>query len=526
MGFTGIPLPKVLYDEEAPGGIGTAMKGWNAVRHGRLENQIKKAEALYAPYTQHANAASKEAYSQFVGPQSIAHILSDPRTRGMLSDDQYKKLLGAFSNQLGPGNALANLPNPNQMQNNQFGNGILGMALNAVRDLFQGNKQNPQNQNSLVPSQQQQQPPQSQVMQQGGSQNNTGDFGANNRMSDQQLDEKLRRLDLSNQSSTLPANVPLAGTSPTYGRQSANLPPGVMGAQNPYAIITSGEKGLEKQVESEAQAITDQWKSRQDEIREAATGAQEIDNNLDRLDDSRERLGKYEKGITYGIPFGQGPAFTTASQESDLASNNLVAAKLSAWQRRQITNKDLDFGKMLKAGRYMTDDAYKAAVNYDRAMSARIKEYPAFALRAQQLGLTPAQFDAILFRYANERPLYNAKTKEIISENLNTWEDYLTEESIKETFSPNYKKQREKNLQNMAGGNKKDDEKILKQFDEIQNQKPKNVKEAIKKEGDRFRKETIPMWWINPTTNKREEYNVPQEHVQEFIDNGFKRLNK
>ena len=53
------------------------MRGSNALSSDMLNNVIKGAEADYAPYTNYANAASKIAYSQFVGPQSIANILNN-----------------------------------------------------------------------------------------------------------------------------------------------------------------------------------------------------------------------------------------------------------------------------------------------------------------------------------------------------------------------------------------------------------------------------------------------------------------
>jgi len=103
---------------------------------------------------------------------------------------------------------------------------------------------------------------------------------------------------------------------------------------------------------------------------------------------------------------------------------------------------------------------FKCIVEYEKSLNDRLQEYPAFSQRAQLAGLTPAQADAVWIRYANERPFYDIKNKKILSDNMGTWENYLTPDSIQQTFSPSYRKQMQKYQSNMAGGNTDQDKKI------------------------------------------------------------------
>ena len=120
-----LPLPKVVADVGPGGPLVTSLLGTNALTKSNFENVIKQSEAEYAPYTNYANAASKIAYSQFVGPQAIASIINNPATRGMFTRSQYTALANAFANQVkNPAMTMANLPVPSQ----QRPGGILGLV--------------------------------------------------------------------------------------------------------------------------------------------------------------------------------------------------------------------------------------------------------------------------------------------------------------------------------------------------------------------------------------------------------------
>src|SRR4030095_519258 len=140
-----IPLPKVIPDTMAGGGVVTSMRGGNALAQDMLDTQIKGSQAQYAPWTNYADAASKLAYAQFVGPQSIAAILTNPNSRGMFTREQYNQLANSFANQLqNPATSMAQMPTPSPR-----GDGMLSSIVNYLKNLGSG-FQPPQSTNPMA----------------------------------------------------------------------------------------------------------------------------------------------------------------------------------------------------------------------------------------------------------------------------------------------------------------------------------------------------------------------------------------
>lgn len=450
-----LPLPKVVPDVGPGGPLVTAMRGGNALAQDLLNTQIKGAEAQYAPWTNYSNAASKLAYSQFVGPQSIANILSNPATRGMFTPEQYRQLANAFSQQVGnPMAAMGSMPPPSPR-----GDGMLSRVINALTGV---GSQQVQSGGMPSPGMQAMQP------QQGGI--NAGYAldaqGRNMVASPQEVAQIASQGNnaFNQPTGAQPVNA-LPGVSPTYTRQSGQLMPDTYGGASPSAITSAGEEALKAKTQAEAKAITDQWKDRQDDIRNQVTGAQEMGRQLDKMSQARGELNKYEKGPALGSL----PAISNAAQDMDTAAANLVAARLRAWQSSRITNMDIGFGQLLKPGRWMQEESFNNEVNYEKGLSNRLQEYPQFAEVAQMKGLTPAQADAIWARYANEKPFYDTKNKKVLWHNVDGWEDYLDQDSIRQTFSPSYRKKMQQYKQNMAGGNTDQDQKIMNSYNEPRN---------------------------------------------------------
>lgn len=140
-----LPLPKVVPDVGPGGPLVTAMRGGNALADELLQTHIRGVQAQYAPLTTQAEAASKLAYANLMGPQFLAKLmgnpdvvanspqLQDPRTVSML----YQAGMGG-----GTGNALLNNPAlAGMFSQAPRGDGLLSRFMNALTGM--GNQQPP-----------------------------------------------------------------------------------------------------------------------------------------------------------------------------------------------------------------------------------------------------------------------------------------------------------------------------------------------------------------------------------------------
>ena len=144
-----LPLPRVIPDMQAGGGIVTAMRGINALSNDLLENRIKNIQAQYAPVTIPAKAASEMAYANLVGPQFLAKLMGNTDILANLPDDRKKQALEmlyrAGSGQ-GTGNAMAS-----SIPEAKPSNSLLGFVVDKIKNAFSENK-SPQQQNALLSS--------------------------------------------------------------------------------------------------------------------------------------------------------------------------------------------------------------------------------------------------------------------------------------------------------------------------------------------------------------------------------------
>ena len=428
-----------------------------------FQNKIAEAQAKYAPYTEYSNAASKLAYANFVGPQAILGYLNNPQTRGTLTPQQYKEWSDIVSNMLrNPNNALSQLPSPNAqnapMMGSPRGDGLLGHIMNALRGGPSAQPTIP----TMGATMGTPQGAQMNIPQDSGSapQNALGTpapGGSVPALSGAQMNalkqlfpnNNLRPQDAAPSPSPPVPTSGSTGISPTYTNLAQDLPAGTYGALSPASTIQAGEKGFEAQTTGEGKAIAEQWKEREDKIKENSEGAQSILNTLNSLREARSRLNhEFETGTV----FGRAPAVSDAARDYDKLVGELISNKAKSFQTggHGVTDKDLLFLTGLKPTRTFGKESFNNAVTQEEAGAKRVLEYPAFISAARRLRLTPSQADVIWARYANERPLFNPKTKKIIERNLDSWEDYLDPESIKETFSPRLRKQMQKNLSNMT----------------------------------------------------------------------------
>lgn len=83
-----LPLPRVVSDVGAGGPLVTSMGGMNSLANDMLLRQINQVKAQYAPMTTQAEAASKLAYANLMGPQFMAKLMTNPGFLGNTPNNQ------------------------------------------------------------------------------------------------------------------------------------------------------------------------------------------------------------------------------------------------------------------------------------------------------------------------------------------------------------------------------------------------------------------------------------------------------
>ncbi len=159
-----LPLPKVIADTEAGGPLVTALGGINALANNSHLRRINKVKADYAPLTTQAEAASKLAYANLMGPQFMAKLMTNPGFLGNTPDNKLqaiREMITKAGTGQGTGNALMDMPQHSgtgQPSTNNFS----GYLKNAIKGLLgqntQGQQQsgNPFAQRGQIPQRQQQ----------------------------------------------------------------------------------------------------------------------------------------------------------------------------------------------------------------------------------------------------------------------------------------------------------------------------------------------------------------------------------
>lgn len=138
-----LPLPRVIPDVGPGGPLVTAMGGMNALANNMHLRKINQIKAQYAPITTQAEAASKLAYANLMGPQFVAKLLQDAGAKGNLSDAQLKSMLQMTTKAgMGQGNGINSL---NQLLNqeaatmNNKPSNPLSWIVDKLKDSFQSN---------------------------------------------------------------------------------------------------------------------------------------------------------------------------------------------------------------------------------------------------------------------------------------------------------------------------------------------------------------------------------------------------
>lgn len=154
-----LPLPRVVADVGPGGPLVTAMGGINSLANDMILRKINKIKEQYMPLTTQAEAASKLAYANLMGPQFLAKLMGNTGALGNLSEDQKRNILnkvyGAGTGQGTAQNIFAQLnqqgggsqPIPERFSNflqeklrNVFGGGQPQQQMNPMADMGSGDQ--------------------------------------------------------------------------------------------------------------------------------------------------------------------------------------------------------------------------------------------------------------------------------------------------------------------------------------------------------------------------------------------------
>lgn len=145
-----LPLPRVIPDVGPGGGIVTAMGGINSLANDMSLRKINETKAKYAPLTTQAEAASKLAYANLMGPQFMAKLMANPGFLGNTPNDQLqaiREMITKAGTGQGGVNALAQLQG--QGQEPESG-GFSGWLKNSLKNTFGQGQQQPAPTNPLA----------------------------------------------------------------------------------------------------------------------------------------------------------------------------------------------------------------------------------------------------------------------------------------------------------------------------------------------------------------------------------------
>ena len=125
-----LPLPRVVPDTGPGGGLVTAMGGINALHDAMIKKKMNEIKSQYLPGTLQAEAASKLAYANLMGPQFLAKLLQNPGALANMGDSRAREALNrSVSAGMGVANnnSLNNIPQHTgigQPSTNNFGHKV------------------------------------------------------------------------------------------------------------------------------------------------------------------------------------------------------------------------------------------------------------------------------------------------------------------------------------------------------------------------------------------------------------------
>ena len=300
-----------------------------------------------------------------------------------------------------------------------------------------------------------------------------------------------------NQNNINPLNGGMPGGQEDNSNPSPNINSLIQQKIDPLAYKTR---------EAQALANVELGNKLSSEANQSADHANSMNEAVKLMDSSRKNLNILEKSPVVG----KGHAFSTAAQNFDRGATTFGGNQLKQLQSSgHITDRDVNYFGKITPTRESTDSAFKTFSNYTKELTKRINERPGFYQLARKMGLTPQQYEPLWLKYMNERPVYDYDKDKPIPGNLGSYKEYLTPQAIQATmngepYSPRL---------NVSENENKPSNNVTNE----------QVKNAVKKEGENYKSETIEM--IGPKGSKWEgkRYTVPVGRAQVALSEGWKR---
>jgi len=141
-----LPLPKVVADVQPGGQLVTSLGGVNALKNAIALKDINQTKAQLAPWTESANALSKLAYANLMGPQFMAKLMQNPGALANMDEPTRQAALQMITRAgmgQGTGNALMNIPVLGRQNTSGFRNPMANWVADKFKGMFGQGNQNP-----------------------------------------------------------------------------------------------------------------------------------------------------------------------------------------------------------------------------------------------------------------------------------------------------------------------------------------------------------------------------------------------
>ena len=180
------------------------------------------------------------------------------------------------------------------------------------------------------------------------------------------------------------------------------------------------QKGMETQQTAQANDYSAALKQAQTD---AVTGNQ-MSNAVEQF------MQSYGKTDETGFLAGRLPAVSSAAQQADNASNQLVAMMTKQLNPKQLTNQELRFATTLKPNRAMNAQMAQMSADFWKQKAIRINEQAAFLNAAKNDGIDVYTANSLWNQYNNQRPVYDFANNSPNPQYQGTWRDFLNPQAV------------------------------------------------------------------------------------------------